>query len=195
MKFIFYLFSLIGFIGVQKVVTKSRFSNLFLLAGIAQLCYSVLLFLIFGVNYNFQIQFVGFWWFILVFSVTLVFGSLLKASQTKIPQGFGFQLFLSVGILLPISEEILFRGVLLHIYPNSIMNAATFALVHLLNVFSKFEGFSLYNLAYRLIVGYIFSLSVLRTNSLFCSTLCHVLNNLVGLTILFLSEHVSKKGN
>ncbi len=195
MRLIFYLSILLGMVVLQKVASKFHISNRIFAMGVNQLGYSTLLFYLIKVPYNFRVQFVGFWWFLLLFSLTLVFGRYLTAEQTRLPSELNFLTVLSVGISMPISEEILFRGVLLYVFPSAMLNATVFSLVHLLNVFSRSEGLSLYNLLYRFVVGYVFSMSVLKTNSLFCPLFCHILNNFVGLLLLFFSEHIPKKSN
>ncbi|AEH52017.1 CPBP family intramembrane glutamic endopeptidase [Pseudothermotoga thermarum] len=195
MKAIFYLILLLGFVVVQSISSRLKTKYRLLVVGVNQVVFSTILFFLLKVNYGFKVNFAGFWWFLILFLITLFFGWFFKASQAKIPYKLGFEIVVSVGVLMPLSEEIFFRGILLYIYPNSVQNAFVFASLHLLNVFSRLENFSVYNLLYRFAVGYIFSSSVLKTQSLFCPVLCHTVNNLAAVLVLFFSKNVTNERN
>jgi len=161
--------------------------------SICQLLYAVALYFFMDVPYTFTVQFKGFFYFLLVFATMVFLGDLLKAQQMRFYKKISFSDLLFIGIALPVSEEIIFRGALLFLLPSVLLNAAIFSCVHLANVFSRMEKFSVFNFAYRFAAGYIFAYSAISTQSLFCPILCHVLNNSVGLLMLSRSEHVAKK--
>ncbi len=175
---------------LSKLLRKNRIQFI----AFCQLLYAVVLFVFLRVPYTFKIQFKGLIPFLVAFGAMILLGGFLKAEQIRFYKKISFVDLIFMGILLPISEEIIFRGAVLSLIPDVFINALIFSFIHLSNVFSKIERFSIFNFAYRFAVGYIFAYSVLSTKSLFCALLCHVLNNSVSLFVLMRSEHVTKKG-
>lgn len=192
MNFFHILLVLAGIILIQKLSGLFPLNRIVVMSFF-QISYSLVVFAILRVSYTFQINLKGFLSFFIIFTIMILLGNLLKASQMRIYKKISLQEFLTLGIVLPFSEELIFRGVILFLVPNSLVNATIFSLVHGVNIFSKIESFSIFNFVYRFVVGYIFANSVLKTQSLFSAVVCHIINNLVGLLILSRSEHIPKK--
>lgn len=159
--------------------------------SVAQVCYVVFIYLRNPI-FDFSPHLKGFLPFGLLFTVTLLVGKFLGAKPANVQLRPTIVNFLALGLLLPISEELLFRGILLTLFPNTLVNGFTFSIFHLLNVASRFETFSLYNLIYRFVVGLIFANSTLATKSLFSAVFCHVINNCLGILLPWF-EHETKK--
>lgn len=190
-----FLFILIILFVMVILQNLSRFfkKNKLLFIALCQFFYAIIVFVFLRVPYTFKVQFKGFLPFLLVFGVMVFLGGFLGAEQIRFYKKISFADIILIGILLPLSEEIIFRGVILYLLPNILLNALIFSSIHLSNAFNKMEKFSIFNFTYRFIVGYIFAYSVLNTKSLFCAVLCHILNNSLSLLILSRSEHVTKE--
>ncbi|MFN4190000.1 MAG: lysostaphin resistance A-like protein [Pseudothermotoga sp.] len=192
MVFLIILIILSGMMILQNLSKLFR-RNKLLFVTLCQLSYSIILFIILRVPYTFKVQFKGFVPFLLVFGIMVFLGGFLGAEQIRFYKKISSTEIILIGILLPISEEIIFRGVILSFLPNIFLNALIFSCIHLVNAISKMERLSPFNFVYRFIVGYIFAYSVMNTQSLFCGILSHVMNNSVGLLLLSRFEHVTKE--
>lgn len=179
------------FLILQNLCRLVKFNLRLFCISTVQLTYSTLVYLLKS-QFGFSPHLKGFIPFGLLFIFTLFAGKFLGAKSARVEFRPTFNNLITIGLLIPISEELLFRGTLLSLFPNVLTNGIVFSIVHLLNVASKFETFSLYNLIYRFVVGYIFADSVLATGSLFSATICHVLNNFLGILLPWL-EHETKK--
>ncbi|HEY8541732.1 MAG TPA: CPBP family intramembrane glutamic endopeptidase [Pseudothermotoga sp.] len=193
MAFFLILLVLLGMVVLQyfsKVIKRNRIPFI----ALCQVLYSIALFVFLKIPYTFEVQFKGFLSFLVVFGIMIFLGGFLGAEQIKFYKKISPFDIVFIGILLPISEEIIFRGAILYLLPSAFLNALIFSSIHLANVLNRMEKFSIFNFIYRLAVGYIFARSVLITQSLFCAMLCHVINNSVSLLVLTRSEHIAKKG-
>lgn len=161
--------------------------------ALSQTIYALFLSFLLKMPYTLQIRFRGFFYFLLIFAIMVFLGGVLKAEQMRFYRKISFLDFLFIGVLLPVSEELIFRGAILSLLPNTILNAAIFSFLHLANVLNKMERFSIFNFLYRFTVGCIFAYSVMSTQSLFCPILCHIINNSAGLLALSRSKDETKK--
>ena len=78
----------------------------------------------------------------------------------------------SISLLLPASEEMVFRGCLMKeigLLPSSVL----FSAFHLLNVLTGIEKFQIYPLLARFLVGWVFGVVTLSSGSLFPAILFH----------------------
>ncbi|MEJ5230056.1 MAG: CPBP family intramembrane glutamic endopeptidase, partial [Pseudothermotoga sp.] len=182
-----------GMVVLQNISVLFRRARMSFIA-LSQIAYAFLLSFLLKTPYTLQIQFKGFLYFLLIFAVMVFLGGVLKAEQMRFHRKISFLDFLFIGILLPVSEELTFRGAILFLLPSTIINATIFSSLHLANVLNKMERFSIFNFLYRFAVGYIFAYSVMNTQSLFSPILCHIINNCVGLLALSRSKHETKKG-
>ncbi|WP_448523731.1 CPBP family intramembrane glutamic endopeptidase [Pseudothermotoga sp.] len=181
-----------GFFAVQSLCRFLKPSLRLLGLSVAQACYSALIYLRNPI-FDFSPHLKGFLPFGLLFTVTLLVGKFLGAKPANVQLKPTIVNFLTLGLLLPISEELLFRGTLLRLFPNALINGALFSIFHLLNVVSRFEMFSLYNLLYRFVVGLVFANSTLATESLFSAVSCHVINNCLGILLPWLEHETEKR--
>lgn len=180
-----------GFLILQGLCRFVKFNLRLLCISTVQSAYAASVYIL-KPQFGFSPHLKGFIPFGLIFTFTLLVGRFLGAKATRVEIRPTVGNLVMIGLLIPISEELLFRGTLLSLLPNALINGTIFSAVHLLNVISKFEVFSLYNLIYRFAVGYIFADSTLTTGSLFSATVCHILNNILGILLPWL-EHESKK--
>ncbi|MBC7115588.1 MAG: CPBP family intramembrane metalloprotease [Pseudothermotoga sp.] len=180
-----------GFFAIQNLSRLFKPGFRLVSLSVAQVCYAVLVYLRNPI-FNFSPHLKGFLPFALLFILTLFLGRFLGAAAASVQFRPTVINFLTLGLLLPVSEEVLFRGTLLALFPNAFFNGILFSVFHLFNVFSKFESFSLYNLVYRFAVGFIFASSTLTTKSLFSAISCHVINNCLGILLPWF-EHETKK--
>lgn len=94
-------------------------------------------------------------------------------------------LVLTLGILAPISEELLFRGIIFNglkqkgIKTAVLISSLMFMLVHL----------NLHQTIYQFILGVILALAVLYTNNIFSSVLIHFINNTLVLLINYINPY------
>jgi len=181
-----------GMIVLQNLSILFRKTRMSFIA-LSQIIYALFLSLPLKIPYTLQIRFKGFFYFLLIFAIMVFLGGVLKAEQMRFYRKISFLDFLFIGVLLPVSEELIFRGAVLFLLPNTILNAAIFSFLHLANVLNKMERFSIFNFLYRFTVGYIFAYSVMSTQSLFCPILCHIINNSAGLLALSRSKHETEK--
>jgi len=159
--------------------------------SVAQVCYVVFIYLRNPI-FDFSPHLKGFLPFALLFILTIFLGRFLGAAAASVQLRPTVINFLTLGLLLPVSEELLFRGTLLALFPNAFFNGILFSVFHLFNVVSKFESLSFYNLIYRFAVGFVFANSTLATKSLFSAVFCHVINNCLGILLPWF-EHETKK--
>jgi membrane protease YdiL (CAAX protease family) len=126
----------------------------------------------------------------------LNFGNLFMASRADIialttSYGSGVTLIV-IGIIVPIYEEIVFRGVILKScerYLNfkwaNIFQAALFALIHEnLFLFPIFFAFGIFT-----------GLLVKKTGSLFGGILFHIINNLIAGVVIIAASHAEQMMN
>lgn len=92
-------------------------------------------------------------------------------------------LFFALGIVAPISEELIFRGIILQGLEKkgtknaALISALMFMIMHL----------SLHQTIYQFLLGIIMALIVIYTNSIFASIFVHFINNSVVLFINYIS--------
>lgn len=180
-----------GFLILQSFCRFVKFHLRLLCISTMQMTYAALVYIL-RPQFGFSPHLKGFIPFGLIFTFTLLVGRFLGAKATRIEFRPTASNLVMIGLLIPISEELLFRGTLLSLLPSALINATIFSAVHFLNVISRFESFSLYNLIYRFAAGYIFADSTLSTGSLFSAVVCHILNNMLGILLPWF-EHESKK--
>ncbi len=104
----------------------------------------------------------------------LILPLLFQESEVDLP--IAPSTFIPIALLLPFSEEVLFRGCLLRDL-GLLWSSLIFSLLHLLNVLSGFEKFKLYPLIARFLAGVAFGIMTLQSGSLFPSILSHALVN------------------
>jgi uncharacterized protein len=95
----------------------------------------------------------------------------LSASQTSAPLLYNGLEFLTVVVVAPVTEEFLFRGILLHrwaakwgIRPAIIISSLVFGFLH-----ANFVGLSMF--------GVVMALLYIKTRTLLVPIICHALNN------------------
>ncbi len=184
-------FILAGLAVIQNLFRFVGFRSRLVYLSIAQISYSALIYIrqpMFGFSPHLK----GFIPFALLFAFTMILGKFLGAKAANVNIKPSTTNMLTLGLLLPVSEELLFRGAILTLYPNAFVNGLIFSAIHLFNVVSGFEPFSYYNMIYRLAAGFIFADSTLKTGSLFSATVCHILNNCLGILLPWF-EHESEK--
>lgn len=110
---------------------------------------------------------------------------LLSASQTAMPRLYNGLMLLSALVVAPITEEFLFRGVLLHrwgtkwgIRPAIVLTSIFFGVLHS-------------NLVGLFVFGVVMSLLYLRTRSLLVPMLAHALNNAIASGLELLTTQVN----
>jgi membrane protease YdiL (CAAX protease family) len=94
-----------------------------------------------------------------------------------------------LGIVIGVTEEILWRGVYMRMFPNSIwLNlvypSVMFALWHLAPqsiVVNRMPGGTLSFVAYALVLGIIYGITVYQTKSIAWSTVAHIVHDTLGL--------------
>lgn len=166
---------------ISKLLFRRR-SFLFSMA-LLQLLLAVLLWVLFKVNFSFAVRFDGIVWFSTLIIIMVIFGRFLGAQSVRLPRYLKIKDIAAIAFLLPLSEELIFRGTVLSVLPIPTLNALIFTCIHLPNIFlSKIERFSVFNLAYRFAVGIIFANATLKSNSIFPAVFYHVANN--GLALL-----------
>lgn len=166
---------------ISKLLFRRR-SFLFSMA-LLQLLLAVLLWVLFKVNFSFAVRFDGVVWFSTLIIIMVIFGRFLGAQSVRLPRYLKIKDIAAIAFLLPLSEELIFRGTVLSVLPIPTLNALIFTCIHLPNIFlSKIERFSVFNLAYRFAVGIIFANATLKSNSIFPAVFYHVANN--GLALL-----------
>ncbi len=95
-------------------------------------------------------------------------------------------LLLSMGIFAPISEELLFRGIILQGLEDKgktkavLISSLMFMIMHL----------SLHQTIYQFVLGIIMALIVIYTQSIFASIFVHFVNNSVVLVINYINPHL-----
>jgi len=166
---------------ISKLLFRRK-SFLFSMA-LLQLLLAVLLWVLFKVNFSFAVRFDGVVWFSTLIIIMVIFGRFLGAQSVRLPRYLKIKDIAAIAFLLPLSEELIFRGTVLSVLPIPSLNALIFTCIHLPNIFlSKIERFSVFNLAYRFAVGIIFANATLKSNSIFPAVFYHVANN--GLALL-----------
>ena len=112
------------------------------------------------------------------FPITLIFMAiplLWSEGEIDIPMNLSFAI--AATTLLPASEEILFRWCLLKEF-GLFVSSAIFSLIHLTNVFSKIEKFSIETLIVRFLLGAILGEIALQSGSIIPSIVIHSAINL-----------------
>lgn len=191
LKFAEVFIILAGLVAIQNLFRLVGFRLRLVYLSIAQISYSVLIYTrrpLFGFSPHLR----GFIPFALLFAFTMFLGKFLGAKAANVNFKPSTANMLTLGLLLPVSEELLFRGAILALFPNAFVNGLIFSAMHLFNVVSNFELFSYYNVIYRFVVGFIFADSTLKTGSLFSAAVCHIINNCLGILLPWF-EHESKK--
>lgn len=184
MRLLAVVFAVGGLFFVQYIskLLFRRKSFLFSMA-LLQLLLAVLLWVLFKVNFSFAVRFDGVVWFSTLIIIMVIFGRFLGAQSVRLPRYLKIKDIAAIAFLLPLSEELIFRGTVLSVLPIPSLNALIFTCIHLPNIFlSKIERFSVFNLAYRFAVGIIFANATLKSNSIFPAVFYHVANN--GLALL-----------
>ncbi len=135
---------------------------------IVALFYSMVIYTIYG-NFTFRVSF-NLWWVFLI----LLTSSLLVDSELPFPRIYcSVKTFIVISLMGPLSEELIFRGVLLSLNDNVLLNATIFSLLH----FNPKPKENWFTLIYAFFFGLVAGESVLSSESLFCAILFHVLNN------------------
>lgn len=184
MRLLAVVFAVGGLFFVQYIskLLFRRKSFLFSMA-LLQLLLAVLLWVLFKVNFSFAVRFDGVVWFSTLIIIMVIFGRFLGAQSVRLPRYLKIKDIAAIAFLLPLSEELIFRGTVLSVLPIPSLNALIFTCIHLPNIFlSKIERFSVFNLAYRFAVGIIFANATLKSISIFPAVFYHVANN--GLALL-----------
>lgn len=106
----------------------------------------------------------------------------LSSSETFYPELYNFLTLIAVLIVAPITEEFIFRGILLHRWaakwgmtPGLLISALLFGLLHS-NVIGLF------------VFGLMMALLYLKTRSLFVPIACHALNNFLAVVLEVVSS-------
>lgn len=181
-----------GFLVVQNLCRFVRFNSRLVCVSLAQSAYAILVYLRCD-TFDFSPHTRGFIPFGILFTITLLLGRFLGAKPSRVEFKPSIINIITVGLLLPVSEELLFRGTLLSLFPNPTINGIFFSSFHLFNVVSRFEVFSPYNFVYRFAVGFIFADSTLKTGSLFSAVICHVINNVLAILLPWFEHEAEKR--
>lgn len=185
MKLLAVAFAVGGLFFVQYIA-KLLFRRKSLLFSMAllQLLFAILLWVLFKVNFSFAVRFDGIVWFSVLIIIMIILGRFLGAQSIRLPRYLKSKDIVAIALLLPLSEELIFRGTVLSALPIPALNALIFTCIHLPNIFlSKLERFSVFNLAYRFAVGMIFADATLKSGSIFPALFYHVANNSLALLI------------
>lgn len=123
--------------------------------------------------------------------VEKIFGMSEAANQMAVESLFNhvppWQLFLMIVIVAPITEELLFRGLIL--FPGNrldtswvrvIISSLLFGLIHILTDVDVYTFYTYVGM------GFIFTYAAKRTNSIEASIVYHMLNNLLGFFAILL---------
>lgn len=97
-------------------------------------------------------------------------------------------MFVTLGILAPISEEIIFRGVIF----NGLKEKGGKFAVLISGLFFMLMHLSINQCAYQLIMGFVLGLLVLYTNSIISSFIVHFINNAGVLLINYIIPSVNE---
>jgi len=108
---------------------------------------------------------------------------------------FGANTWFFEGVVVPLAEESLFRGILFtfmlwgfaKLFPERtaktltlVLSTVVFASAHLNNLGHYPTGFILFQVGFSLILGFAFGYTLLKTRSIYPAILLHALFNLVG---------------
>ncbi len=131
--------------------------------------------------------------FALFFPVTLLNAISLLFTENQIVESIELldysylELFLFIGIIIPIVEEVIFRGVLFDIFKK-------FKLVYICLITGLLFGayhMNLNQFIYATVLGYVFSLYVAYTGSLFSSIISHIVVNSTSVFFMYIASFFS----
>lgn len=91
---------------------------------------------------------------------------------------------LYLGILVPIKEEIIFRGLIFSSVENKFSPFIAFIVSSILFGLMHFQGISIASV-YYIVVAFLLGFLRLKTKTLWASTILHIINNLIGVVVAY----------
>ena len=134
---------------------------------------------------SFTFSLVNFHWFLIVLLLSAFIMKSQKSLRLKYYIDRKILFFITAGFIAPLSEEIFFRWLILFLSDSIFVSSLLFSLMHVMNVISRLEKFSMINFLYRFIIGLILSDSVMKSQSLFPAVLYHSINNIIAFLTIF----------
>lgn len=134
---------------------------------------------------SFSFSLVNFHWFLIVLLLSAFIMKSQKSLRLRYYIDRKILFFITAGFIAPLSEEIFFRWLVLFLSGSIFVSSLLFSLMHVMNVISRLERFSMINFLYRFIIGLILSDSVVKSQSLFPAVLYHSINNIIAFLTIF----------